>query len=107
MKNDERFASENAAFRKNRIGSIGDSARSSQVTKAASSTAPAANARTISGDDQPCSLALTRPHTIANSPELTSPRPARQVEPAARAVALGEPRPRERDQHEPDRDVQP
>ena len=50
-----------ARERKKRIGSIGSAARSSQATKAASSTAPAAIEATTSAMPQPAGLPRTTP----------------------------------------------
>ena len=88
------------------IGSIGDGARSSQATNAATSAKPSPSAVRISGLVQPCSLPRIRPQTIPNMPALTS-ADAGQVELAGRAVALGQPRQRERHEQDPDRDVEP
>src|SRR6187551_1089513 len=72
MNRDAPFAAENARSRKNRIGSIGSRARSSQPTNAARSTAPATREPTICGLVQPSELPFTSPQTRPRSP--TPPR---------------------------------
>src|SRR5712691_5887688 len=98
MKRDATFVSANVRSRKNCIGSIGADARSSQTTKAATSSAPATIGTTMPALVQPCSFPRTSPHTIPRSPVLASASPA---------VRLLEARVGERGEHEPDRDVHP
>ena len=62
---------------KNRIGSIGARARSSQATKAATKASPAASEMTTSVQPQPSVCARTRPKTTPKRPVETSPRPGR------------------------------
>ena len=88
MNSDARFASENAALRKNVIGSIGCGARSSQATNAATRAMPSPRAVRISGLVQPWSLPRIRPQTIPNMPALTSPTPGRSSLPAGPCVSV-------------------
>ena len=68
MKSDAPLAAANARLRKNRIGSIGSAARSSQATNAARMTAPATSEPTICGLVHPSEFPFTRPHTRPSSP---------------------------------------
>ena len=77
MNSDATFVSAKTRLRKKRIGSIGAGERSSQSTNSAVTAAPASSEPTISGDVHPTLLPRTSPHTMPNSPTLTSPRPRR------------------------------
>ena len=66
---------EKARERKKPIGSIGSLARSSQATKAATSTAPSRSEPTTSGLPHPAWLPRTSPHTRPSAPPVTSARP--------------------------------
>ena len=99
------FASAKPA-RKNRIGSIGAVARSSQGTNAASSgRADDERADDLRAAPSPgrCRGRAPDDSEQAGARE----REARQVELAVRAVALLEPAQRERHEHDSDRDVEP
>ena len=62
IRSDATFASANVRLRKNRIGSIGCSARSSHATNSARhERAPATSAPTISGEPQPDGVAADEP----------------------------------------------
>ena len=77
IRNDDVFASANVRLEKNRIGSIGAFARSSQATNAATRVAPMTSEPTISGLVQPWPLPRTSPQTIPNRPALASASPGR------------------------------
>ena len=105
MKSDAPLAAENARSRKKRIGSIGSFVRSSQPTNAARITAPTTSEPTICGLVQPSEFPFTRPQTRPSSP--SPPRTTPGTSSAlVRAVRLAQLR-REREQDQPDRDVQP
>src|SRR5207253_2707962 len=77
MKSDATFVSVNVRSRKNCIGSIGEDARSSHATNAATSSTPATMGTTMPALVQPWSFPRTSPHTIPRSPVLASPSPGR------------------------------
>src|SRR6185295_11612734 len=92
MNSEATLAAVKVRLRKKRIGSIGASARSSQRTNSASTSAPPSRAATTSSDGQ-------QPGGREGE--------AAQVEPARRSAGLLELPQRERDQHEPEGHVQP
>ena len=69
----------NARTRQKRIGSIGSGVRSSHATKAAASSAPAANEPTTSRLPQPAALPRTRPQTTPNAAPVISASPGRSI----------------------------
>ena len=71
------FVAANARERKNRIGTIGAGARSSQAMNAASSAAPAAIGATTSSEPQPAGFPRTTPKTTPSRPVEASARPGR------------------------------
>ena len=77
MQIDAKFAAENARLRKNRIGTIGDRARSSHRTNAAITARPPTTTPDRAELVQPAELAWINAHTSANRPTLTSARPPR------------------------------
>ena len=106
MSSEAAFASEKAASRKKRIGSIGSSARSSQATNAAVKHEPRAERDDDLRRRPPLPVAADeRPHDA----EQTGAHQAEtgQVEPRCGAVGLRQPAERERDQQQPDRHVEP
>ena len=67
----------NARRPNSRSGTIGWDTRFSQATKATRRTAPTLSVVTISGLAHPAWLARTSAQTIATTPPVTSPTPAR------------------------------
>ena len=106
MNSEARFASENAALRKNVIGSIGCGARSSHATNAPTSASPTARAVEDLGA-RPAQLVAA--DQAPDDPEHAGAdeADAGQVELARRPVALGQPGQRERHEQDADRDVEP
>ena len=77
MKKIAALPAEKARERKNRIGSIGSRARSSQATNAATSSTPAASEPSTSRLSHPAWFPRTRPQTSPNAPAVTSARPGK------------------------------
>ncbi len=72
----------NARLRKNRRGSIGELARFSQATNAATRTAPPSSDASTVVLVHPSALARTRPKTTPKRPALARSRPGRSTRPA-------------------------
>ena len=106
MKNDATLAWLNVRLEKKRIGSIGSRARSSQRTKAATSSSPITREATISGLVQPWPLPRTRPQTTPSRPALTNARPRRSRLGRGPASLVQAP-PGKRHQGQPDGHVDP
>ena len=75
-----RLAAEKARRRKKRMGTIGSRARSSQATKATTSTAPTIMGGRTPRLVQPWALPRTRPQTMPSRPALARARPGRSSE---------------------------
>jgi hypothetical protein len=71
------LAAAKARLRKNRIGSIGAGARSSQAMKAASAAIPVTLVLSTSTLIHPAALPRTSAHTMPSRPALATARPGR------------------------------
>ena len=107
MKSDATFVSANVRLRKNCIGSIGDGARSSQATNAATSSAPTTIGTTMPALVQPCVVAAHEAPDDAEQPGAREPEARAGRAPRRRPCVSSSWRARERREHEPDRDVEP